>query len=115
MRKKQIDYFGIPKKACFLFMDENDAPITKVWILGPFILYRNYTKDIMKRVFGKKRIVFLNDVKIFLCTRSIPYSRNLKEYELAAYDLSYEASHWEIVKALGGRTMADRYSIRFLW
>lgn len=115
MKSNKLNRYGIPKKACFLFIDENEDPITKVWIWRNLVFYKNYTKDNLKRSFGKKRIVLMSDVQRFLCSRSIPESRNMKIQELMVYGLTNDASHWEIVKALGGRTIADGCSIRFFY
>lgn len=113
MKQTDKELWGIPKRTRFHFLDENGNPLTKVWIYGPFVLYRNYTKDCFKRAFGEKRIVLLRDVRNFLYMRSIPDGRNMKEAELAVYGLDAKASHWEIVKALGGKSMSDGCSIYF--
>lgn len=113
MRIKKKDEYGIPRKACFLFVDETGRPITKVWICGCFVFYRNYTKNIMKRAFGRKRIVSVNDVKRFLYSRSIPNSRNMRSQTLGIYGLDPTISHWDFVKAVDGKTMSDEYSIIF--
>lgn len=113
MKGKSNDRFGIPQRTCFWFVDENGDPITKIWIWHSLVFYKNYTKTCLKRAFGKKRIVFLSDVQRFLYTRSIPESRNMRDWELKGYGLPGDAPHWEIAKALEGRTMSDEYSIRF--
>lgn len=112
-QKRTVDAFGIPKRACFILVDEDGQPITKVHIIGHIVLYKNYIKEIEKRAFGKKKIVTYADLKDFLYARSIPNGRNMRKQELVSLGLSKNASHWEIVKKLQGRTVSDEYSIHF--